>query len=82
LRIILIHILAQTDFVVLVGLAAQLTTLIVEFARQVEEKGSDPVAAAVYRRVSVNSTLPASQKALRDGPTGCPARALKTSTLA
>ena len=43
-----IDILAQIGFVVLVGLAAKNAILIVEFARQAEETGSDPCAAAVY----------------------------------
>ena len=43
-----VDILAQIGFVVLVGLAAKNAILIVEFARQAEEAGSDPAEAAVY----------------------------------
>ena len=42
-----VNILAQVGFVVLVGLAAKNAILIVEFARQAEERGSDRFAAAV-----------------------------------
>jgi hydrophobe/amphiphile efflux-1 (HAE1) family protein len=42
-----IDILAQIGFVVLVGLAAKNAILIVEFARQAQEAGSSPAAAAV-----------------------------------
>jgi hydrophobe/amphiphile efflux-1 (HAE1) family protein len=42
-----IDILAQIGFVVLVGLAAKNAILIVEFARQAEDSGSSPAAAAV-----------------------------------
>ena len=42
-----IDILAQIGFVVLVGLAAKNAILIVEFARQAQEAGSTPAAAAV-----------------------------------
>ena len=41
-----INILAQIGFVVLVGLAAKNAILIVEFARQAEERGLDRFAAA------------------------------------
>ncbi|HJZ29910.1 MAG TPA: multidrug efflux RND transporter permease subunit [Hyphomicrobiaceae bacterium] len=42
-----INILTQIGFVVLIALAAKNAILIVEFARQIEERGSDPVTAAV-----------------------------------
>ena len=42
-----INILTQIAFVVLIGLAAKNAILIVEFARQLEEKGHDLVSAAV-----------------------------------
>ena len=42
-----VDILAQIGFVVLVGLAAKNAILIVEFARQVEDRGARPEAAAV-----------------------------------
>jgi HAE1 family hydrophobic/amphiphilic exporter-1 len=42
-----INILTQIGFVVLIGLAAKNAILIVEFARQLEEQGSDIVTAAV-----------------------------------
>jgi hydrophobe/amphiphile efflux-1 (HAE1) family protein len=42
-----INILTQIGFVVLIALAAKNAILIVEFARQLEEKGSDTVSAAV-----------------------------------
>ncbi|MGD0109253.1 MAG: multidrug efflux RND transporter permease subunit [Rhodopila sp.] len=42
-----IDILAQIGFVVLVGLAAKNAILIVEFARQAQDAGSTPAAAAV-----------------------------------
>ena len=42
-----VNILAQIGFVVLVGLAAKNAILIVEFARQGEERGHDRFAAAV-----------------------------------
>ena len=47
LRGLPIDILAQIGFVVLVGLAAKNAILIVEFARQAQEAGSTPAAAAV-----------------------------------
>ena len=42
-----INILTQIGFVVLIGLAAKNAILIVEFARQFEEQGREPVSAAV-----------------------------------
>ncbi len=42
-----VNILSQVGFVVLVGLAAKNAILIVEFAKQAEEEGKDPVEAAV-----------------------------------
>ena len=42
-----INILTQIGFIVLIGLAAKNAILIVEFARQLEDKGSDTVSAAV-----------------------------------
>ncbi|NJO23089.1 MAG: multidrug efflux RND transporter permease subunit [Sphingomonadales bacterium] len=42
-----INILTQVSFVVLIGLAAKNAVLIVEFARQLEDKGHDIVSAAV-----------------------------------
>jgi hydrophobe/amphiphile efflux-1 (HAE1) family protein len=42
-----INILTQIGFVVLIGLAAKNAILIVEFARQLEERGLDTVSAAV-----------------------------------
>jgi hydrophobe/amphiphile efflux-1 (HAE1) family protein len=42
-----INILTQIAFVVLIGLAAKNAILIVEFARQIEERGKDRVTAAV-----------------------------------
>ena len=42
-----IDILAQIGFVVLVGLAAKNAILIVEFAKQSEEAGANPLAAAI-----------------------------------
>jgi HAE1 family hydrophobic/amphiphilic exporter-1 len=41
-----VNILGQIGFVVLVGLAAKNAILIVEFARQAEERGADRFAAA------------------------------------
>src|SRR5690606_12713213 len=42
-----VDVLAQVGFVVLVGLAAKNAILIVEFARQAEDRGADRFAAAV-----------------------------------
>lgn len=42
-----INILTQIAFIVLIGLAAKNAILIVEFARQIEERGEDRVTAAV-----------------------------------
>jgi len=42
-----INILTQIGFVVLIGLAAKNAILIVEFARQLEEKGKDAATAAI-----------------------------------
>jgi multidrug efflux pump subunit AcrB len=42
-----INILTQIGFIVLIGLAAKNAILIVEFARQLEQKGRDTVSAAV-----------------------------------
>jgi multidrug efflux pump subunit AcrB len=42
-----VNILAQVGFVVLVGLAAKNAILIVEFAKQAEERGASPIEAAV-----------------------------------
>ena len=42
-----INILTQIGFIVLIGLAAKNAILIVEFARQLEDQGSDRVSAAV-----------------------------------
>ena len=42
-----INILTQIGFIVLIGLAAKNAILIVEFARQLEDKGGDTVSAAV-----------------------------------
>ncbi|MEM7022442.1 MAG: efflux RND transporter permease subunit, partial [Pseudomonadota bacterium] len=47
LRGIDVNILSQIGFVVLIGLAAKNAILIVEFARQREHAGLDPVAAAI-----------------------------------
>jgi len=47
LRGMQVDVLAQVGFVVLVGLAAKNAILIVEFARQAEERGEDRFAAAV-----------------------------------
>ena len=41
------NILTQVGFVVLIGLAAKNAILIVEFARQLEDRGRDRLAAAV-----------------------------------
>ncbi|MSO68410.1 MAG: hydrophobe/amphiphile efflux-1 family RND transporter, partial [Pseudolabrys sp.] len=41
------NILTQVGFVVLIGLAAKNAILIVEFAKQIEDQGRDPLAAAV-----------------------------------
>jgi hydrophobe/amphiphile efflux-1 (HAE1) family protein len=41
------NILTQVDFIVLIGLAAKNAILIVEFARQLEDRGRDRFAAAV-----------------------------------
>jgi multidrug efflux pump subunit AcrB len=41
------NILTQVGFVVLIGLAAKNAILIVEFARQLEDRGSNRLAAAV-----------------------------------
>ena len=42
-----INILTQIGFIVLIGLAAKNAILIVEFARQLEDKGRDIVSAAI-----------------------------------
>ncbi|HEX5998622.1 MAG TPA: multidrug efflux RND transporter permease subunit [Hyphomicrobiaceae bacterium] len=42
-----INILTQVGFIVLIALAAKNAILIVEFARQLEEAGEDPVSAAI-----------------------------------
>ena len=42
-----INILTQIGFVVLIALAAKNAILIVEFARQLEERGEDTISAAV-----------------------------------
>jgi HAE1 family hydrophobic/amphiphilic exporter-1 len=47
LRGLPVDILAQIGFVVLIGLAAKNAILIVEFARQAEERGADRFAAAI-----------------------------------
>ena len=44
------NILTQIGFVVLIGLAAKNAILIVEFARQAEERGHGAASTAVVRR--------------------------------